>query len=528
MKKTLLQAVFALLCIAVRAQTLDNTFNGNGIVKTDFNHYLDAMAVQPDGKILVATQHWEQGVFLLRYNEDGSIDQSFGSGGVATYGMTSDIIPNGKVSLALQPDGKALVGSCYYVENTPMRRLFVLRFLQDGNLDLSFGEGGMAVNDTITYAFGSGCFSPSGEAYAAYDGGAIKVDPSGRIVQAGTRALECDFGYPQQFYAIRYLSDGTVDTSFHPISGGMVATFSNSEATNCYLAGDSFLILIGHGKGQGDDSVRTVPKMMGMYTSGPRFDVACGVKIADPSVEYFRASAMVPLDSGYFLAGTIREGGRDKFAVAKVRSIFSPSFPYLDVDSSFGTNGRATIGLSQTYCELHAALALQGGKILLGGSAETNPIVGSDMVMVRLNGDGSPDQSFASGGILRKDHDSGTDYLFSLQPTSDGKMVAMGSTEKNGELYVVLMRYADGLTGITEGGSLSRAKAYPNPARDEVVVEGLRGTWRIVDAAGSVVMQGNAKGQELERIRVSQLPAGVYTLRSSKEGRETFARFVKR
>lgn len=490
------------------------------------------MAVQPDGKIVVASHDWEHAVFLLRYNENGSLDQSFGSGGVATYilaGTGHQI--NGKLSIARQEDGKLVLGSYYYVENTNMSRLFALRFMQDGDIDVSCGDNGMAINDTTTFDFGSGCTSPSGEPYASYVGGAVMIDHEGRILQTGTRTAVCDFDYPQQFYATRYLEDGFVDPAFSPVSGGLFTTYCNSEVAGSHLVMDSFPMLFGHGIGHGDDSAREVPKMMFLQPNGEGgLSIAYSMKIANPAIEYFKVSAMVQADSGYLIAGTIRENGRDKFAVTKVRRGLSTSLPYLAIDSSYGTDGVAAIDLSPTHCQLKTALGLSGGKVLLGGSAETNPISGSDMVMVRLNEDGTLDQGFANGGILRKDHDSGADYLFSLKAAPDGKMVAMGATDKNFESYVVLMRYSDGLTSITPTEQKILVEAFPNPSANEVAFrfeKPFSGTMTVTDAKGRRVEHREIVASEIHSLNIQAYPDGIYAVRFGDGCVSLTCKFIK-
>ncbi|MBI5953696.1 MAG: cadherin domain-containing protein [Chloroflexi bacterium] len=92
--------------------TLDTSFGGTGIVDTDFgaDELLDDFVIQPDGKILVEgkTSSLDTSDFLLvRYNSDGSPDTSFGTNGKVTtdFGNTADFARG----IALQADGKAIV-----------------------------------------------------------------------------------------------------------------------------------------------------------------------------------------------------------------------------------------------------------------------------------------------------------------------------------------------------------------------------------------------------------------------------------
>ena len=91
--------------------SLDTSFDTDGIVTTNVSDYDDgrSVAIQPDGKILVAG-YSNAGVIydfaLLRYNANGSLDTSFDTDGIAITNVSSD---EGAYSLAVQPDGKILV-----------------------------------------------------------------------------------------------------------------------------------------------------------------------------------------------------------------------------------------------------------------------------------------------------------------------------------------------------------------------------------------------------------------------------------
>lgn len=92
--------------------SLDSSFGSAGKVSTDFFGNLDiavAVALQSDGKIIASGQVFDAPgnniLFgLARYNSNGSLDSTFGSGGKVTGG--------GRIatSLLIQPDGKIVVG----------------------------------------------------------------------------------------------------------------------------------------------------------------------------------------------------------------------------------------------------------------------------------------------------------------------------------------------------------------------------------------------------------------------------------
>ena len=116
------------------------------------------MLPQPDGTILVlatvtntVTDGYDFGV--LRYNANGTLDSSFGTGGeaVASFpGATAE--PTG---IFVQSDGKIVVAGSEDVPNEGQNAA-VVRFNADGTLDTSFGSGGFVVQKGIASAAAMG------------------------------------------------------------------------------------------------------------------------------------------------------------------------------------------------------------------------------------------------------------------------------------------------------------------------------------------------------------------------------------
>ncbi|MFN0278168.1 MAG: Calx-beta domain-containing protein [Pyrinomonadaceae bacterium] len=187
--------------------SLDASFNGSGIVTTrigggDVAH---SVAIQPDGKIIVAGGHNTQSspltFALVRYNSNGSLDTSFnGTGKVLT--------PNGAAySVAIQSDGKIIAAGDVGVN------FAVARYNADGTLDPSFNGTGVVVT-----AVSQGS-----------DGGrSVAIQSDGKIVVAGY-ADDLNQGQTD-FVVVRYNSNGTLDTSFN--GTGIVRTAVNSGSQN--------------------------------------------------------------------------------------------------------------------------------------------------------------------------------------------------------------------------------------------------------------------------------------------------------
>jgi len=219
--------------------TLDDSFGAGGKVTTDFGHFEqgfsyafgNAVAVQLDGKIVVAGQAFIDGtsfdVALARYESDGTLDWSFGTGGKVTtdFGSRNDVA----FSVAALPDGTIVVAG----QGNAVRGLgfALVRYTSSGTLDDSFGEGGIVTTD---FGIADQGFSL---AYAA----SLAVEPDGRIVAAGRAYFNGGF----HSGLARYISNGTLDASFG--TGGKVTVdfqgpYDYDEFTNVVVQPDGKIV----------------------------------------------------------------------------------------------------------------------------------------------------------------------------------------------------------------------------------------------------------------------------------------------
>ena len=144
--------------------TLDPSFGAGGKVTTDFGAYDWARAVRvlPDGKILAAGSSggwWA----MARYLPDGSLDPTFGTGGRVTTNVDNGV----GIDMDLQPDGKIVVVGTAGGNRPGGARLGIVRYLPNGGLDTTFGNGGGILHDLSS--------GPD-------QGTAVAVLPTGKIV----------------------------------------------------------------------------------------------------------------------------------------------------------------------------------------------------------------------------------------------------------------------------------------------------------------------------------------------------------
>ena len=122
---------------------LDGTFGTGGIVTTDlrgFNDWGTSIALQPDGKIVFGSKNsngTDTDFAVARYNPDGSLDGTFGTGGKVFTPIGSGNDDGSRVTL--QPDGKIVLAG-WYVNGTD-DDFAIVRYNTDGSLDSSFGSG---------------------------------------------------------------------------------------------------------------------------------------------------------------------------------------------------------------------------------------------------------------------------------------------------------------------------------------------------------------------------------------------------
>ena len=206
---------------------LDTTFGSGG--KLDINASATvngnsearAVAVQPDGKLLVAGYAFGPGnseFLVMRLNSDGSPDLSFGTNGITRtpVGAGEDIAN----AMVRQADGRiVLAGSMYAADGH--RDFALARYTAAGALDPTFGIGGLVttpVGPSDDYAY------------------ALLLMPWGRLVAAGS-ARRSTGGPGTDLALVAYNTDGSLDRYFG-IGGKRIVTLSTLDDIVYGLASD--------------------------------------------------------------------------------------------------------------------------------------------------------------------------------------------------------------------------------------------------------------------------------------------------
>jgi uncharacterized delta-60 repeat protein len=363
------------------------------------------IAVQPDGKIVVAGGGIS-GIQLARYLPDGSLDPSFGDGG---YVQTSFRYWGGASEIALQPDGKIVVaGGSYQGDEDSAHEVLeeftLARYNPDGSLDSSFGTGGITNTVIPEPPPADGCFAAWSAAASA-----LAITSGGHILAGGMSTLEdgCD---PKLLGAswlalARYTPDGSLDPSFG--AGGIAQTAVRpSGGVGIAVQADGKIVATGAGGLTRYDADGSLDGTFG--TDG---QVMTGKKLRDPSAPALQ-------DGKILVAGQVP---------AKPDSRHSRHFPVLArydatgrLDTTFGKHGFAD--LERVTGGPAAVLVQSDGEILVAA----DPLRGSGSgSVVRLRPNGHLDPHFGKRGIVPFNMG-----LSALASQADGKTLVSGSNGK--------------------------------------------------------------------------------------------------
>jgi uncharacterized delta-60 repeat protein/RHS repeat-associated protein len=285
--------------------TLDTSFSGDGKALDNFGtqtlDYAYAVAVQPDKKVLVAGAVYDYAATgtsydfaVIRYNEDGTLDTTFGTGGKAKYDLAGGA--DYAYAMTLGSDGKIVLAGAAY-RGSASNDFAVLRLNADGTRDSGFGTNGFAYVGvgTVDYAY------------------AVAVDAQNRVVVAGAASTngKYDLGLA------RFTSAGVLDTTFN----------GTGKRTSDFLGGSDYayaLALDAEGKivvaGRGYNGA-TADFALERYLSTGALDTSFGTAgkvLTDYAGGYDYGQALAILPGGDLLvAGPASVAGGFDFGLAR-------------------------------------------------------------------------------------------------------------------------------------------------------------------------------------------------------------------
>ncbi len=368
---------------------LDNSFGLKGIASTDAGGSDEArsLAIQNDGKLIAAGSSTKEGrdyFALVRYNEDGERDYSFGNYGIV---VTPLGVSSYSSTVLIQPDEKIVVIGSSKPNNQGDYNFALARYNSDGSIDDTFGHNG-AVFTTI----GTGYSFP----YSA------QIQMDGKIVIAGYSNQEGK----KVITLVRYKTDGSLDNTFG--SAGVVITpigVSDSEARSVAIQEDGKIVVAGdYSNGFNNDDF-----VIARYDSNGTLDFSFGTNgiTLTPIGEHNDEpnSVIIQNDGKIIVAGSTYNGSDRNFVFVRYNSDGL-------LDNTFGMNGIKITNVEGSDETPYDMVLLNNGKfIAMGYYSDTS---GENSITMRYNADGSLDNTFGDDGIVRTEVEFSYEYTTSV------------------------------------------------------------------------------------------------------------------
>lgn len=349
------------------AGALDPSFGNGGLVATDFGKSDDrvfALALQPDGRIVVAGVSDRSGskdFALARYNTDGSLDPTFGNGGLVLLPvrpLTTDIVRG----VAIQPDGRILAAGVTYDEAVSLRPhgdFMLVRYTREGGLDPSFGVGGI-----VTTNF-------EGESYD--EPNSIVLQPDGRIILGGSSNTGGGVGRifgADNLALARYLPNGLLDPTFGQTGKVVVDAGSLFESIRA-MALDPAGRIVAAGRTSGE---RRGDLLLSRFNTDGTLDATFGttrhgLTITDLGTgeEGLSGLALAP-DGTIVTGGIVAPNPHGDLAVMRYDTTGK-------FDRSFGEDGFASVDVGKRDDRLRGLALQPDGNVVVVGSSETDFVV---------------------------------------------------------------------------------------------------------------------------------------------------------
>lgn len=401
--------------IEVNDGVLDERFGIGGIARIDMDGRSERafdMLRLPDGRIVIGGGSLAGQPALIRLLADGQLDKSFGEDGT----VLMDFPGRAVVALAIQ-EGKIMAEVAHGVNGTSHSgtggNLDITRHLQDGSLDPSFGNGGVA----SVLGFNT-----------TQRGSAMKVLPSGKVMVAGTSYF------------------GGVDPPFHRTfvellnqngSRNSVGLITNTGRTTewiedflalpdgNYLAcgrwrgGVGFVKMTSAGLFRGDAAFPS-PVFGSVDIRGLAAEMAFQ---SDGKIVFCGRSAQIDVPARHSNVSSEQDG----FFIGRLNA-------NLGLDTAFGTGGFVVVPRS-SFLNLGAfSMAVDGKDRMLVAGNE-----GDSWMIVRFLADGTLDSSFGVNGVSRFDlGDLGVARKVIVLP--DGGLLVAGSAFNGSNHDIVIMK----------------------------------------------------------------------------------------
>ncbi len=387
---------------------LDTNFDSDGkvhvrVVGSDDS--LNDLAIDSNGKIL-AVGDSEDDLALLRYNSDGSLDTTFGIGGKSITDL------NGKTdfgtSVVILNDNSIVVGGGGHELNHADMDFAIVHYTKDGILDGSLLTDINNHSDTIRD---------------------MALQSDGKLVAAG---ISTNANGDDDFALVRYTNSGGLDNSFGTASK-VVTDFSSGydDSLRSMVIDSNDAIIVA---GTTYNSTGGASFALAKYTKDGQLDTSFngdGKVKTSFGARAYASSVKIDKNKKILVAGSTET----EIALAKYNSDGS-------LDTSFSGDGKLLISLAGVAYLLVSDLEIEtNGKMLISCVNEDDL---NNFILIRLNQDGTLDNTFSDDGVVQITFDNSIDYCYPSSITLDkrGRILVGGYAESyGGNSFFALTRY---------------------------------------------------------------------------------------
>ncbi len=508
MKNKILTLITLFISIVTftRAQPgkIDETYGNLGTITLPINitkPYQVKLLVLENNKTIIAGTFEADSVFLMCYNENGTIDNTFGKNGIVITQIESENIING---LYLGKDNKILLVMANYQLGfyTPL----LIKYNLNGQIDLNYGI------KLINY------FSPA-------IGAKSVLQDDGKILVASTLSR---LATKNDIWLIRLNNDGTVDNTFG-INGTQYIDLGDSNSNVFYdvaaLVDGKFLVC-GETIRRKDTNSNSYSYVSKLNNNGS-MDSTFGNKGVLILNENQKGSNFLVLPSqDFLLTGSFLRSGLNRIGKRFLTMRFDNKG---QLDNSFGFEGYTTdsfLDISNN-CEATKIVRQSDGKIIVAGGV--SEFLGNSFLgMIRYNEGGQTDKTFGEEGkAVSAISPTGQDYFNDLALLNNGKILFLGYDKNNN---ISLTKYLnDAKLNVNYTMKENNFSIYPNPATNKLNIE-FEGNVpqnliaNIYDSKGSLIKSETLINNE---IAISNLAQGLYLLTIESEGKRYSSKFLK-
>ena len=401
---------------------LDPTFSNDGwLLSRDFASSLrdyeartaEDIALQPDGKIVAAGELHDVSpsttylLGALRYTADGDLDRSFGQGGV----LATDVGFGIAHSVALHRDGRIVLAGEEHERWPP--GIVVARYLPNGILDRSFGDSGI-VRTARRWWVGSG-----------FD---VAIQADGRIVTGANFFEDRNGEHIALFAVVRYLPNGSLDRSFGRQGIAYVGRGRRNWSPRALtLQRDGKIVVVG----DGTEATGWTDFAVARLTRNGRLDRTFsgdGLQTVGPSNRGDHASSVAVDRSGRIvIAGSSTHGSTPYKEGLFSRMAVTRLLPDGRLDRRFGFRRARP---HNRGCGARAVAVQPDGRVVVvGWEHEDASWRGQAWLAARYLPNGRLDPTFGRGGVVGLDLGNGGDYALATALQPDGKVVVSGNVD---------------------------------------------------------------------------------------------------